>query len=177
MCYTPQEVLEACVDASGGLEKFAICPQADVEAFGALNSDKKIPTITFEATKKMFEIEFIDEAMSPDGSGGDENDIGTINQPVKEFVGTLTCKAPTAAQRAYFNDLRKGRHIFAMKMNNGQIFIAGSPDKPAYCRKVTSKFGKKLENPVVVDLEFYFKSKAGIQEYAGTWESLFVAGT
>lgn len=176
MCFTPQTITEGCIDASGGLEQFAVIPQADVTLLGALNNDKKIPTITFATGKRMFEIEFIDEAMSPDGAGGDENDIGTINQPVKEFVCTLDVKGNVAAQRDYFNQLRKGRLIFALKMNNGQIFLAGSPDKPAYCRKVTAKFGKKLENPNIQTLEFYFKSKDGIQEYAGTWASLFTAG-
>jgi hypothetical protein len=115
--------------------------------------------------------------MSPDGAGGDETDIGTINQPVSEFVGTMDVKGNTAVQRDYFNQLRKGRHIFAMEMNNGQIFLGGTPFKPAYCRRVTSKFGKKLENPNMQTLEWYYKSKEGLLEYAGTAASLEVAGS
>lgn len=176
MCYTPEEITEACIDASGGMKRFWVCPQADVVSFGALDVNKKVPTITFAEDKRMYEIQFIDEAMSPDGAGGDETDIGTINQPVNEFVGTMDVKGADAKQRDYFNKLRSGRHIFAMEMNNGQIFLGGTPFKPAYCRKVTTKFGKKLENPVLQTLEWYYKSKAGLLEFAGTAADLETPG-
>lgn len=176
MCYTPEEILEACIDASGGMKRFFHIPQAEVLSFGAIDVNGKIPTITFATGKKMFEIQFIDEAMSPDGAGGEETDIGTINQAVSEFVGTMDVKGANAKQKAYFLKLRAGRHIFAMEMNNGQIFLAGTPFKPAYCRKVTTKLGKKLENGVMQTLEWYYKSKEGLQEFAGTVADLETVG-
>lgn len=176
MCYTPQEITEACIDASGGLKRFLCCPQADVISFGALDVNKKVPTITFAEGKRMYEIQFIDEAMSPDGAGGEETDISNINQSVTEFVGTMDVKGADAKQRDYFRKMRGGRHVIAMEFNNGQIFLGGTPFKPAYLRKVTTKFGKKLENGIVQTLEWYYKSKEGLQEFGGTVADLETPG-
>ena len=171
MCFTAQEILEACGSAAGGGKQFALCPQADVTALAALDVNKCVPSLTFATGKKMFEIEFMDEQ-----GGADQNDIGTVNSPAYEWISTFSTKGNNQLQFDYLNKVRQGRCIMAMEMNDGTILLAGNPTKAAYLRKLNRKWGKKIEDPNQMDLEAYFKSADGVQVYSGTWASLFVAG-
>lgn len=170
MCYTPQDINESCLNAPGGAVRFFHIPQSEVVSFGAVTANM-IPTITFATGKKMFEIQFMDET-----GGFDENDVGTNNQPAFEFIGKMSLKGNSADDRAYVNTLRAGRHVVAMVLNNGQIFLAGTPFKPCYLRKANRKAGLKIEDPNIQELEWYYKSMEGILEYSGTLASLETVG-
>jgi hypothetical protein len=172
MCFTPEEITEACGSAAGGGKRIALIPQSEVLSFGALDSEKTVPTITFAVAKRMFEIEFMDEQ-----GGADQNDIGTVNSPAYEWICSFMLKGNNQKQFDYVNKVRQGRCIMAMEMNDGTILLAGNPTKAAYLRKINRKWGKKIEDPNQMELEAYFKSAEGVQVYSGTWASLFVAGS